>query len=636
MKKQISIKLLTFVISVLVILLIINSGLQFRTARNTQLTTALYTISQIEDILISNESSLETLTESLQDEYIIKAQMAAYIIENVEIDSVEDYANLCNLLNVDEIHIFDEDGNLYEGSEPQYFGYNFYSGEQMEFFLPMLEDKSLTLCQDITPNTAESKLMMYVAAWTNDGTNIVQIGLEPSRIIEKQSQNEFDYIFANMPARDNTVLFAIDNATDLIVGSSNEDLVGQDGTELGFDMADLSSDSTYFYANINGTDSMCVFTTYESTYIGVTIDMEVIYLSVISGLIVISGYFILAAIILYFALFRIINTTVLQSIDRLSEKVAQISEGDLDTQVNIESSPEFHQLSIQLNKMVSSLLNSTTQMSKVLDHVDAKIAVYEYKTHMQRVFSTRKLKELLDLPEKELELLLADKDLFEKKIQSIKSNTTSEKNIYKLREGAYLSIDSLSTEDGEYGVIVDVSEMTNQKIMLEYERDFDVLTELYNRRALYRELANVYSKPDLLKEAVIIALDMDNLKYINDTYGHDGGDAAIKHCAYLIKQINTEHKILSRLGGDEFIAVIYGETKRDTLEQVLELLVESFQDTSVMLGSETIAVRMSAGYVYCSDFDSSYDIINLLKHADEALYEAKKSGKSKFVEYIHN
>lgn len=62
----------------------------------------------------------------------------------------------------------------------KYFGLNFRSGEQMQFFLPMLSDRSLELCQDITPNTAEQKLMQYAAVWREDGEGIVQIGMTPA------------------------------------------------------------------------------------------------------------------------------------------------------------------------------------------------------------------------------------------------------------------------------------------------------------------------------------------------------------------------------------------------------------------------------------------------------------------------
>ncbi|MDY4546323.1 MAG: hypothetical protein SO454_05430, partial [Candidatus Choladocola sp.] len=85
--------------------------------------------------------------------------------------------------------LFDEHGYIYSGSVPKYFGYNFYSGEQMGYFKPMLENKSLTMCQDVTPNTSEAKEMMYAITWNEDGTKMIQVGIEPKRLLDEIEQN---------------------------------------------------------------------------------------------------------------------------------------------------------------------------------------------------------------------------------------------------------------------------------------------------------------------------------------------------------------------------------------------------------------------------------------------------------------
>lgn len=613
-------------------LLIINSVFQFRKVVLTEEENALSTISQIEDILISNETELEVLTESLKDEYIIKAEMTAYIWEHVEVSTPEEYQDLAALLNVDEIHIFNSEGTIYEGSEPQYFGFDFNSGSQMEFFKPLLEDKTLTLCQDITPNTAEDKPMMYVATWTSDGSTIVQIGLEPERILEQQSLNELSHIFANMPTTDGTTLFAIDSETGVIVGSSEEIYLDQTSLSIGLDSSEINLDSEMFQAEINGVTSLCVFKQIDSNYIGVTVTDAIIYDTLFNHLLTLNICFILSAIFLYIAVLWIIHISVLRNIDLLIEKVDKIASGNLDTKVDINTSPEFSKLSKQLNAMVSSLLNTTAKMSHVLDHVDTKIAVYEYKNDMKRVFTTRKLNEILKMNSNELQILLEDKNLFEEKIEAIKRNVTNESNIYFLENDIFLNIETISNEDGQYGLIVDVSKLTQEKKLLQHERDNDMLTNLYNRRAFYREIHKLFAEPNILKRAVIIALDMDNLKVINDTYGHDGGDAAIRHSARLLSEIPTEHKILCRLGGDEFVGIIYGEDKDEKLADYIAALEASYINAHTTSGCAHIPIKMSAGYIYTATFTQNYD--SLLKYADEALYVAKRSGKSRFVQYL--
>lgn len=103
------------------------------------------------------------MINSLKDDYIVRAKAVAYIIDakpEAEKD-VDELRKIANLMSVDEVHLFDKDGTIYSGSVPKYYGYNFDSGEQIEYFKPMLTDKTLTMCQDVTPNTSEGKEMMY-------------------------------------------------------------------------------------------------------------------------------------------------------------------------------------------------------------------------------------------------------------------------------------------------------------------------------------------------------------------------------------------------------------------------------------------------------------------------------------------
>ena len=97
---------------------------------------------------------------------------------------VDELNKLAEFLQVDEIHLFDANGTLYSGSHPEYTGLTMYSGDQISFFAPMLRDKGLALCQEIVPNTASNKPMIYAAVWREDGEGIVQVGLEPQRMLD--------------------------------------------------------------------------------------------------------------------------------------------------------------------------------------------------------------------------------------------------------------------------------------------------------------------------------------------------------------------------------------------------------------------------------------------------------------------
>lgn len=136
-------------------------------------------LDRVVNVIEKNEDDEKNMITSLKEDYIVRAKAVAYII-NANPDAeknVDELKKIADLMSVDEIHLFDTTGKIYSGTIPEYYGYNFDSGDQMEYFKPMLEDKTLTMCQDVTPNTSEGKKMMYAITWDETGTRMVQVGI---------------------------------------------------------------------------------------------------------------------------------------------------------------------------------------------------------------------------------------------------------------------------------------------------------------------------------------------------------------------------------------------------------------------------------------------------------------------------
>lgn len=158
-------------------------------------------LDRVVNVIEKNEDDEKNMITSLKEDYIVRAKAVAYIINaNPDAENnVDELKKIANLMSVDEIHLFDTTGKIYSGTIPEYYGYNFDSGDQMEYFKPMLEDKTLTMCQDVTPNTSEGKKMMYAITWDETGTRMVQVGIEPVRLLNEVKQNEISSIVENMP-----------------------------------------------------------------------------------------------------------------------------------------------------------------------------------------------------------------------------------------------------------------------------------------------------------------------------------------------------------------------------------------------------------------------------------------------------
>ena len=204
------------------IILLGSTVLQVGLNRQSARTTCYMIIDQVEEVITSGSKDVAVLMETLKEEYSLRVQLISELIGSRigEDFTTEDYRALAPHVTVDEIHLFDSTGTIINGTNPEYIGYSFDSGEQMGFFKPMLTDRSLVLCQDVVPNTAEGKPMMYAITWTSDGQYMVQIGIEPSRLLEAMDTNDISHIITDMPITDGMLLCVLDAETDEVIGCS--------------------------------------------------------------------------------------------------------------------------------------------------------------------------------------------------------------------------------------------------------------------------------------------------------------------------------------------------------------------------------------------------------------------------------
>ena len=201
--------------------------LKYVNDRNADRTSKVL-LDRVITVLDKNDESEKALIKSLKDDYIVRAKAVSYIIDakpEVEYD-VDELQKIAALISVDEIHLFDTKGYIYSGSVPKYFGYSFDSGEQMEYFKPMLTDKKLTMCQDVTPNTSEAKEMMYAITWNKAGNKMIQVGIEPKRLLNEVRQNEISTVVADMPVYKDMEILVADSDTKIVAGATDSSKIG--------------------------------------------------------------------------------------------------------------------------------------------------------------------------------------------------------------------------------------------------------------------------------------------------------------------------------------------------------------------------------------------------------------------------
>lgn len=641
MKKAITIRLCIVIAVSMIATAVLSYYIQVKSAREAMDSNAELRIQQVREILEKNDAEIEKLNESLEEDYFIRAKAAAYIVQKQPevIGDLEETRKIAALLQVDELHFFDTEGRLFAGSEPKYFNYTFESGEQMQFFLPMLKDKTLQLCQEVMPNTAEDKQMQYIAVWCEDYEKIVQIGMEPIRLLEAMEKNELSHIFDLMTTEEGITIFAMDLDTGIIAGSTDKLLLEKRAGDIGLnkDDSELRKGKQSTEIIIDGRKNYCVTEVKDNILIGVYGTHEKLYQDVPAnmGLIIFSLCFL--ALVVIFLILRILNRMIIQGIYGIIDGTKKIAAGDLDYRVEIEHSPEFAKLSSNLNHMVESLLETTGKLSLVFRNVDIPVAVYEYNQDMKRVLATSKIGDILLMTEEELRPILSDWKKFSAMIEKICSRPYEpEKGVFLLKredgQRRFVKIKSYHENGKTLGIVVDMTEEITEKRQIERERDVDLLTGLFNRRAFFNRMDALLQEPEQLKTAMLLMTDLDNLKYVNDHWGHECGDRLLKTAADLLLNCEAPKKLAARLSGDEFVLVIYGAESQQEIEGYLDGLIAAIQKTElVMPDGEHVQMSLSGGYLYYPECSGSSR--ELLKLADETMYLVKNSTKGNFTRY---
>ena len=167
---------------------------------------------------------------------------------------------------------------------------------------------------------------------------------------------------------------------------------------------------------------------------------------------------------------------------------------------------------------------------------------------------------------------------------------------------------------------------------IEHERDYDILTGLYNRQAFRRACEELFAHPEKLGHAALVMTDLDNLKQINDTYGHDWGDQYLRQTGRCLAQSTPAGTLCARLSGDEFLLFFYGYRSREEIRRKLEELREALHaSTSTLPNGSELHISISAGVAWYPENSTDYN--TLKKYADFAMYQVKHSEKGEMREF---
>lgn len=322
----------------------------------------------------------------------------------------------------------------------------------------------------------------------------------------------------------------------------------------------------------------------------------------------------------------------------ISEKVKN-SDPSKHLKIKKTNVEEIDNLSEAIENLSEKVADSSSKLSQIIKLFNMPIGAFEYRKNGSLVYCTEGFFKIIGVETLGSEATYFYRSFFEEIIDEITKNPEMDmKEIYRIDKSSgrkiWVKLKTHEEEAKKFGVIIDVTQDVIDKQKIEYERDYDSLTNILNRRAFYNEVTEKLNKKNL-KIGAFIMWDLDNLKYVNDTYGHDYGDNYIRKAAMTLKKFEQYGGLVARRSGDEFLVFLYGFDRENEVRNIVENIHECVENSYINLpNGRTLKLRASTGIAWYPKDAVTFD--ELSRFSDFAMYKIKKTVKGSISEFNRN
>ncbi|MBU5482245.1 EAL domain-containing protein [Blautia sp. MSJ-19] len=349
---------------------------------------------------------------------------------------------------------------------------------------------------------------------------------------------------------------------------------------------------------------------------------------------------ILATLLVGLASSFIVSRRLAKPVSRLSDEVSAAQESrNAIPKLSETGIRELDQFSTAITSLSRDVLNTSTKFLRIMEMASVEIGGYELRFDTGSVYYTENFFSMLGIPlnaNASFELEEFRKILKEFMNSHFYKSESENTNVYCIRlpkKGIrYVRMEIKREEWVQIGLVEDITVSMMERLRIEHERDYDALTGLYNRRAFKRESEDIFSRPEEIRHAAFIMMDLDNLKYTNDTFGHDWGDEYIRQAGLCLEEGTPKGTLSAHISGDEFNLLFYGYESQNEIREAINKLKKTIDRKIIRLpNGQEFHLSISGGIAWYPEDSNSLGAMR--KHADFAMYQVKRSEKGRIAEF---
>ena len=633
----------TVLIMILSSILIMGVFYSFTVARlkNEEITYIENGVNQAINILQNNQIRQENAEELFKDDYVTRAQSIAYIIEQVFNNNPtnQDLKQLTEQMDIETISVINKEGIVTQSSEEGMLGVSFKDHENLVEYLPFAKGETHEgYYIDTTGyDTASNQNMVYIGVRPqNQSSGVIEIAVNPQVLSVYKDKASMASILWDMPTRDYITIFVVSATSGELLGvtqNNDQDIVvegaptDQERVEVLKQYIGKSGKIT-----INGGERLIYVQQMGANLICITSNLNRLYASALIHVALIGLSTVFLMIVIVYSFYKMINRFIIQDLMEIIQGVESFLGGNKQVSFHANPKTEMYQMAEGLNKLVKFYMTKSERDTKIVSMMGNSIGTFEYFEDLNQAYCSENLPKMLGITNEQWEEQI--RDAFHRISAEEKQKRLSKPRTecLKIKNGRELEVQYVINNNSCYGVIRDVSEERAQQQRLsealqeaKQKAQKDGLTGLYNRNKAKDIIDEWFAEGH--ENGVLLLMDMDNFKKVNDEKGHPEGDILLKKFADLLVTQFRGSDLKARLGGDEFIVFMPNKIDMEILETKLKSFLFACRSELRKYYLEQ-RVSVSIGIAYVDNKINSFD--ELYECADAAMYVAKRRGKDAF------
>lgn len=365
MKKIFTKRLCIYMLAALIVTITAVFVLQTVITSRNNTVSAQDRLQDVKERLASNEENIERLTNNVSQDNLAKSRAFADMLA-MDKSLANDTARLNEIkdrLQVNELHIIDEEGIITSSTVDAYIGFDMKSGEQSNAFMVIVDDPSIEIAQEPQMNVADGIVMQYIGVARKDDKGFVQVGIRPEVLEDMLASTALDVVLRDIDFGDNGYVYAIDSTSGEILAHPNAGLIGTSAVSAGFPEKFVGHGKI----KVDGTSGYYLAEEYDGKVIGTFMPASEYYAQRSSQTLVVSLSIVLIFGVLLVLINRMVDSKIVQGINNITSSMKEIAEGNFNLVVHEEGNPEFVMLSDGINKMVGNISHNIQENEKLLE-----------------------------------------------------------------------------------------------------------------------------------------------------------------------------------------------------------------------------------------------------------------------------